>query len=350
MKPYNSSPNSNHDPVQNLTEDQLGDYEIQTIDQSNQQQQQTQPKHPDVRLNTGEDLSKAGRSSKSHLSPFNLLVSEPYDSEAQLENLGLRNHPNTNSKVQESIDPSSFPGRPTGLHPLALPPLSIKQKLYIIFPQMIGAAIIDGAANFGIGCAMYLNAKNVRIWILKNNTVAGDMAVTIFIQGVATFCIASGMVHVELRKNKVKAFPYPWPDTSWGKTKPQLPENAKTRFGRIWRSFNNDHGLTRGLHFFSGSDVNDIFDSRLTWSQFFKRLAWSVWKGSVLSVLYFFILWPISIAIVSRTKTICLDCIVFLSLSLLNPFLKRSGPVKTWETAITRHQSSKASMELCTAY
>lgn len=196
-------------------------------------------------------------------------------------------------------DPSSYPGRPPGLHPLAIPPLSTRQKLYIIVLQMVGAAILDGAANFGIGCAMYLNAKNVRIWILKNNTVAGDMAVTIFIQGVLTFCIASGMVHVDLRKNKVSAFPYPWPDTAWGAAKRLPPDEAQTRLGRLWRQFHNGQGFSRGLHFFSGSDVNDIFDSRLSRSQFTTRLCWSIWKGSVLSLIFFFIMWPISIAIVT---------------------------------------------------
>ncbi|KAA1086636.1 hypothetical protein PGT21_050116 [Puccinia graminis f. sp. tritici] len=196
-------------------------------------------------------------------------------------------------------DPSSYPGRPAGLHPLAIPPLSLGQKLYIILPQMIGAAILDGAANFGIGCAMYLNAKNVRIWILKNNTVAGDMAVTIFIQGVLTFCIASGMVHVDLRKKKISAFQYPWPDTSWGAAKRLPPNEAQTRLGRLWRQFHNGQGFSRGLHFFSGSDVNDIFDSRLSRKQFTTRLCWSIWKGSVLSLIFFFLIWPISIAIVT---------------------------------------------------
>ncbi|WAR62822.1 hypothetical protein PtB15_15B410 [Puccinia triticina] len=199
-------------------------------------------------------------------------------------------------------DPSSYPGRPAGLHPLAIPPLSLGQKLYIILPQMIGAAILDGAANFGIGCAMYLNAKNVRIWILKNNTVAGDMAVTIFIQGVLTFCIASGMVHVDLRKNKISAFQYPWPDTSWGAAKRLPPDEAQTRIGRLWRQFHNGQGFSRGLHFFSGSDVNDIFDSRLSRSQFTTRLCWSIWKGSVLSLIFFFLIWPISIAIVTHAQ------------------------------------------------
>ncbi|KAG0141197.1 hypothetical protein CROQUDRAFT_664159 [Cronartium quercuum f. sp. fusiforme G11] len=164
---------------------------------------------------------------------------------------------------------------------------------------MIGAAALDGLFNFGIGCAMYLNATSVRIWILAENTVAGDMAITIFIQGILTFCIASGMVHVDLRKNKVDAFPYPWPDTAWGTVAKKDPEATKWLVVKWWRKFNNDQGFSRGLHFFSGSDVNDIFNRKLTGRQFLQRLCWSVWKGSVLSVIYFFILWPISIAIVA---------------------------------------------------
>jgi hypothetical protein len=126
------------------------------------------------------------------------------------------------------------------------------------------------------------------------------MAVTIFIQGVLTFCIASGMVHVDLRKNKISAFQYPWPDTSWGAAKRLPPNEAQTRLGRLWRQFHNGQGFSRGLHFFSGSDVNDIFDSRLSRKQFTTRLCWSIWKGSVLSLIFFFLIWPISIAIVTR--------------------------------------------------
>ncbi|KAH9820607.1 hypothetical protein DFH28DRAFT_1120936 [Melampsora americana] len=216
----------------------------------------------------------------------------------------LKPHPQTSSKSDPIInhlttDPSTFPGRPNGLHPLSIPPLTGRQKFYIIVLQMLGAALLDGAFNFGIGCAMYLNATSVRVWILTENTVAGDMAITIFIQGILTFCIASGMVHVDLRKNKVEAFEYPWPDTGWGSIKKKDPEGTDWKIVKYWRKFNNDQGFSRGLHFFSGSDVNDIFNRKLTGRQFLKRLSWSIWKGSVLSVIYFFILWPISIAIVA---------------------------------------------------
>lgn len=139
------------------------------------------------------------------------------------------------------------------------------------------------------------------------------MAITIFIQGVLTFCIASGMVHVDLRNNKISAFPYPWPDTAWGTAAKKDPNATRSPLVRWWRKFNNDQGFSRGLHFFSGSDVNDIFDRRLTWRQFFRRLSWSLWKGSVLSVIYFFILWPISVAIVARECLLNLASVSFLS-------------------------------------
>lgn len=126
------------------------------------------------------------------------------------------------------------------------------------------------------------------------------MAVTVFIQGIATFCIASGMVHVDLRRNKIDAFPYPWPDTAFAakKVSPSSPDQPV--HGRLWREFHNEHGLGRGLHFFSGSDVNDIFDFSVPKKALAKRWFWSIWKGSVLSALYFCVVWPIAIAITAR--------------------------------------------------
>ena len=49
---------------------------------------------------------------------------------------------------------------------------------------------------------------------------------------------------------------------------------------RLWWTFHQRHGLGRGLHFFSGSHVNDVFDLRLGWKDRAVRLFWSVWKGA----------------------------------------------------------------------
>ncbi|BGP09996.1 hypothetical protein JCM10049v2_005879 [Rhodotorula toruloides] len=214
-------------------------------------------------------------------------------------------------------------------NPLGLPaPLTWK--------QMIGAAVIDGAANFGVAlvatlllptdcptltsfvfpryrCAMYRTIKpgvTITMWDIRHNTIAGDCAVTVFIQlitaklpivqqGILTFVIASGMVHVDMRHGGIAAFPYPWPDTQFAVVEGADPDAATSRRSYLWRTFHQRHGLGRGLHFFSGSHVNDIFNFSLTPQQFAVRLFWSVWKGSVLSALYFLVLWPITIAIIA---------------------------------------------------
>lgn len=196
------------------------------------------------------------------------------------------------------------PRRPTIGNPLGLPtPLTIRQLIYIWGPQFLGAAVIDGAANFGIACGMYRGQDNITMWKLSHNTIAGDMAVTTFIQGILTFVISSALVHVDMRTGKVEAFPYPWPDTRFAvvELKNGQPELASTKRGRLWRTFHQKHGLGRGLHFFSGSATNDLLDLRLSRRDFFERLWWSVWKGSVLSALYFLVVWPIAIACVAPT-------------------------------------------------
>ncbi|GAA5960344.1 hypothetical protein JCM8115_001149 [Rhodotorula mucilaginosa] len=196
-------------------------------------------------------------------------------------------------------------------NPLGLPaPLTWKQKLYVMGPQMIGAACIDGAANFGVACAMYRTIKptdTITMWDIRHNTIAGDCAVTVFIQvregsphGILTFVISSGMVHVDMRTGKIAAFPYPWPDTQFAVVAGPDPDPSTQSWRqRLWWTFHQRHGLGRGLHFFSGSHVNDVFDLRLGWKERAVRLFWSVWKGSVLSALYFLVLWPITIAIIA---------------------------------------------------
>ncbi|GAA6010670.1 hypothetical protein JCM10207_007796 [Rhodosporidiobolus poonsookiae] len=188
-------------------------------------------------------------------------------------------------------------------NPLGLPaPLSWKQILYVVGPQMLGAAIIDGAANFGVACAMYRTidpGDTIEMWPIAHNTIAGDCAVTTFIQGILTFVIASGMVHVDMRHGGIDAFPYPWPDTRFAVVTGKDPDEATSTRQRLWRTFHSRHGLGRGLHFFSGSHVNDVFDLSLSWRELGVRLFWSAWKGSVLSALYFLVFWPITIAIIA---------------------------------------------------
>ncbi|GAA6016298.1 hypothetical protein JCM11491_006807 [Sporobolomyces phaffii] len=195
------------------------------------------------------------------------------------------------------------PRRITWSNPLGLPtPLTWHQCFYIFVIQGLGAACIDGAANFGVACAMYRTIKprdTITMWDIRHNTIAGDVAVTTFIQGILTFIIASGFVHVDQRHRGVDAFPYPWPDTQFAVVKGADPEAATSRRSKLWRTFHQRHGLGRGLHFFSGSHVNDVFNLDLRPKEFLVRLFWSAWKGSVLSALYFLVFWPITIACIA---------------------------------------------------
>lgn len=57
--------------------------------------------------------------------------------------------------------------------------------------------------------------------------------------------------------------------------------------------------------------MNDLLDFNLSRKEFLARLFWSVWKGSVLSALYFLVVWPIAIACVARehSRFLALDLI-----------------------------------------
>ncbi|KAK4047873.1 hypothetical protein OIO90_006034 [Microbotryomycetes sp. JL221] len=192
-------------------------------------------------------------------------------------------------------------GRPRRIrlkNPLGLPaPLTTRQLLYILGPQMIGAAVVDGLANFGIACAMYrTGADPISFWKLSESTVAGDLGVTVLIQVTLTFIIAGSMVHVDMRKGMIPAFPYPWPDTRFAVVDLGRPEDAKSRRGAIWRLFHQRHGIGRGLHFFSGSDVNDLFDFNVGFKRWIGRFVLTAIKGALLSALFFCVFWPIAIA------------------------------------------------------
>lgn len=142
-------------------------------------------------------------------------------------------------------------------------------------------------------------ANPITMWKLSENTVAGDLGVTVLIQGTLTYVIAGSMVHVDMRGGKIAAFPFPWPDTAFAVVDFDPPETAQTRHGRIWRLFHRRHGLGRGLHLLSGSDVNDLFNFSVGIQQWSYRLFWTVLAGLVLSALYFFVFWPIAIACVA---------------------------------------------------
>lgn len=79
----------------------------------------------------------------------------------------------------------------------------------------------------------------------------------------------------------IPAFPYPWPDTRFAIVDLGRPEDSVSRRGQLWRAFHQRHGLGRGLHFFSGSDVNDLFNFRVGFRTWVFRFVLTAIKGEL---------------------------------------------------------------------
>ncbi|WWC89867.1 uncharacterized protein L201_004795 [Kwoniella dendrophila CBS 6074] len=90
-------------------------------------------------------------------------------------------------------------------------PLSNRQWFYLLVLQGVGAGIIDGGANFAVAYAMYHGQKDIRMWVLAKNTIAGDLGVTPIIQCLASMLITSTLVHTDLHHNAVKPLAFVWP-------------------------------------------------------------------------------------------------------------------------------------------
>ncbi|WVF72033.1 hypothetical protein IAT40_006845 [Kwoniella sp. CBS 6097] len=90
-------------------------------------------------------------------------------------------------------------------------PLSNRQWFYLLVLQGVGAGIIDGGANFAVAYAMYHNQKHIKMWVLAENTIAGDLGVTPIIQCLASMVITSTLVHTDLHHNAVQPLPFVWP-------------------------------------------------------------------------------------------------------------------------------------------
>ncbi|EJT98226.1 hypothetical protein DACRYDRAFT_83971, partial [Dacryopinax primogenitus] len=228
---------------------------------------------------------------------------------------------------------SARPSRPsTPFAPLIPPPhrspllpsLTIRQWLYLLIPQTLGAAIIDAGANFGIAYGMYHRQTLIEVWPIQHNTIAGDMAVTTFIQGILSFFIVSGLVHSDMRNGLIQPFGEPWPwapsvrEAQWEAREAEREERQAVRQAeregegerkrhRQWynlhwhvRSHQGErHALHTPYQWFCGSDLNDVFHLSAGPSQLLHRWLRTILEGALLSAVYFLLLWPVSIAIVA---------------------------------------------------
>ncbi|KAI8907461.1 hypothetical protein DFJ77DRAFT_475530 [Powellomyces hirtus] len=105
---------------------------------------------------------------------------------------------------QPHNDPTPTMKDPTVLSPPPsfFPALSLRQKLYILLMHSIGAGLLDAGINFALAYAMY-HGKTAYLWDLPN-TIAGDAAMTVIIQGVLTWIIDGTLTHQDCRKGVVK--------------------------------------------------------------------------------------------------------------------------------------------------
>lgn len=126
-------------------------------------------------------------------------------------------------------------------------------------------------------------SDRISFWNIKHNTIAGDLGVTIFIQGILTFLISSALIHGDMRNATIPPFSAPWPH----------PAATSYDASRLHRR------LDRVRAVFSGSSANDLFDFSVGGKEWLRRAAWSVWQGAVISACYFCLVWPIAIAILA---------------------------------------------------
>ncbi|KAJ3182270.1 hypothetical protein HDU85_003312 [Gaertneriomyces sp. JEL0708] len=87
-----------------------------------------------------------------------------------------------------------------------LPPITVRQWLSLGLMHCLVPAIVSAAINFGLATPMYRN-RPVHMFTFPNN-LAGDAAVTVFIQTTITFIIDGALTSIDIRKGIAKPIPF----------------------------------------------------------------------------------------------------------------------------------------------
>lgn len=153
---------------------------------------------------------------------------------------------------------------------------SIWQLLYIFVGHGIGSFIISGGIEFAIAYGMYHSPDHpVRLFRLPN-TLAGDTAVTIFVQLVVTFWIETILVYIDLKNRIIRGLHiFRPPQNRWVRLyfdldpEPVVVSDERTRGGRLWQA---------------------------VCENFFFLLSGAV-RALLLSIPVFFIFWPSAVGI-----------------------------------------------------
>jgi len=159
----------------------------------------------------------------------------------------------------------------SGIYKTMLAPtdhLTLKQFLILLFMHTIGAAILDAGINFGIATAMYYNETDVTIWFFPN-TLAGDAAVTVFVQGILTYLIDGMLTSRDIRKGQ---FP---PLRAPSKLLKKFPTQVN-----FWFKANSD-----------------LLEPKIGANERARRFGHCFARSLVYSILMFFIFWPLGVGI-----------------------------------------------------
>lgn len=111
----------------------------------------------------------------------------------------------------------------------------------------------------------------MRLWNINDNTLAGDAAVTIFVQLIVTWLIDTLLVCNDVRTRALK-------------TQPLLPSKL----------FSN-----RYCQWYLSVEGMDLLDPDITFLRRVKRIIGGIIRALFLSVPVFFLWWPISVGIMA---------------------------------------------------
>lgn len=149
--------------------------------------------------------------------------------------------------------------------------VTIAQWLYIWVMQALGSAVLGGGINFAIATGMYRHNRHlVWLWKVNHNTLAGDAAVTIFVQTIITWLLDSAMVCNDVRTRAYGIRPIS-----------MSPKALNNKF----------------LSWYISAEGMELLELHITLKARLKCFVIGIIKAFLLCILVFFIWWPITVAI-----------------------------------------------------
>ncbi|KAK4687474.1 hypothetical protein P7C73_g2640, partial [Tremellales sp. Uapishka_1] len=173
-------------------------------------------------------------------------------------------------------------------------PLSRKQWFYLVVLQCLGAGLVTGSINFGVAYALYHSQTKITMWILAQNTVAGELGVSPIINGIATIIITSTLVHTDLHHNMIQPLSFVYPHVD------HLPDPRlffKRRVEPGKKGFRYYFAMLMRF-IFEGTERNMLL-KRLPFKEWVINLLWTGVQGAGVGVIVGFPLWCITMIIIA---------------------------------------------------